>query len=271
MLGRFFRFVRQYLRDNFITGLLAVVPAAVTVAFLAWVWQQIDGPLSRFFALVSGGSDANLGPWTKFYRAVTESQYERTIGPLIGLCLILLSVMLIGIIMRSIVGRVLLSVLESMVGRLPLIGMLYGSVKQLGEAFITKEGQSKFQRAVAVQFPCPGTWAIGFVTGPGENVLRYVPKEKNTLRMTPMLTVFVPTTPLPTAGFMMVVPASETMELDMSVQDALRMVVSGGMIAPGESSKLKAAKKEQLARALENVQAVPAMAPIKGEADAKGV
>lgn len=253
MIQRSYIFIRQFLRDNFITGLLAIVPAAVTLACLGWIWKQIDTPLSKFFQLVSGGSEADLGPWTKFYRAVSNSDYQNTIGPLIGLILIIITVMLIGLVMRSIVGRFFLSLLESAVGRLPLIGMLYNSVKQLGEAFISKDGQSKFQRAVAVQFPCPGTWAIGFVTGPGDNVLRFVPKDKNTLRVTPMLTVFVPTTPLPTAGFMLMVPAAETMELSMSVQDALRMVVSGGMIAPGESSKFKKAERESLAAELDKV------------------
>jgi len=263
MLGRMLDGLRQFFRNNFIAGLLAVIPAAVTVICLAWVWQYIDGPLGKFFVLVSGGGDdANLGPWTKFWRGITTSQYRDTITPLIGLVLIVITIMLIGVIMRSIVGRFFLGVVEAGVGRLPLVGMLYGSVKQLGEAFISKDGQSKFQRAVAVQFPCPGMWAIGFVTGPGENVLRYVPKDKNTARVTPMITVFVPTTPLPSAGFMMVVPVAETMELDMSIQDALRMVVSGGMIAPGESSKLKASKKEQLTRALEEVP------PLKGESAA---
>lgn len=253
MIVNFFKSIRQFLRDNFIAGLLAVVPAAVTLACLAWVWQQIDQPLSNFFKLVSGGSDSNLGPWTKFYRAVTNSQYEGTVGPLIGLILIVISVMLIGLVMRSIIGRFLFSVVELAIGRLPLVGMLYGSVKQLGEAFISKDGHSKFQRAVAVQFPSPGIWAIGFVTGPGENVLRYVPANKNTLRLTPMLTVFVPTSPLPTAGFMLVVPTSETMELNMSVQDALKMVVSGGMIAPGESSKMKKVEKRSLEEELAKV------------------
>lgn len=250
------RIFRRLLRDNFIAGLLAVIPAALTVACLAWVWQQIDGPLSRFFQLVSGGSDADLGPWTRFYRAVSDSQYEKTIGPLIGLVLIVIAIMLVGLVMRSIVGRFFLSLLENAISRVPLIGMLYSSIKQLGEAFITKEGHSKFQRAVAVQFPMAGSWAIGFVTGPGDSILRHVPKEKNTLNAALMLTVFVPTTPLPTAGFMLVVPACDTLELNMTVQDALRMVVSGGMIAPGDSHKLSAIKKESLAAALENVPAL---------------
>ena len=252
---KIFQFIRRLLHDYFITGLLAVIPAALTLACLAWIWQQIDGPLSKFFLLVSGGSDTDL-PWTRIILAITDSQYEKIIGPLIGLVLILIAIMLVGLVMRSFFGRIFLSLIEGVIARVPLIGMLYGSIKQLGEAFITKEGHSKFQRAVAVQFPMAGSWAIGFVTGPGDSILRHVPTEKNTLRPETMLTVFVPTTPLPTAGFMLVVPASETLELNISVQDALRMVVSGGMIAPGESHKLSAIKKESLAAELEKIPAL---------------
>src|SRR5947207_3391315 len=143
MIGRVFDAIRQFLRNNFIAGLLATIPAAVTVFFLVWLWQQIDGPLSKFFELISGGTrDADMGPWSKFWRGLTTSQYRETIVPIIGLVLILVLVMLIGVVMRSIVGRFFLGTFEAMLSRVPLVGMLYGSVKQLGEAFITKDGES---------------------------------------------------------------------------------------------------------------------------------
>lgn len=248
MLFRVFRSFRQFLRDNFFAGVFVTVPFAVTIACLAWVWQQIDDPLRSFFNLVTGSAKKE-GPWTTLLHAITESNYSNATVPLLGLVLIIILVMIIGMIMRSIIGRVLLKSIEAMVTRLPVIGMLYGSVKQLGDAFITKDGHSKFQRAVAVQFPYPGSWAIGFVTGPGENVLKHVPANKNTVRLIKMLTVFVPTSPLPTQGFMVLVPESETMELDMPVQDALKMVVSGGMIAPMEDQKIKNAHKEAVVTA----------------------
>ena len=233
MLQRGFSAVRHFFRTNFVTGFLIAVPFAVTIAVLAWAWQQIDGPLSSFFKIF--GPQSKEGPWGRMYHALMDSNFKETVVPLIGFLIMVLAVTLLGVIMRSFIGRKMLKNIESGVGKLPVIGMLYGSVKQLGDAFISHDGKSKFQRAVAVQFPCAGSWAIGFVTGPGENVLRYVPKEKNTLSSTKTITVFVPTSPLPTAGFMLVVRETETMELDMSVQDALKMVVSGGMLAPIDS------------------------------------
>ena len=234
-LETFFQKVRNFLRTNFVTGLLVAVPFALTIFCLAWFWKQIDEPLSSVFHLV--GTKSDEGPWAKLYHGLVDSQYKDMVVPLIGFLLIVMLVTVLGVIMRSVVGRRILTSIETGVGRLPVVGMLYGSIKQLGEAFISQDGKSKFQRAVAVQFPYPGSWAIGFVTGPGENVLRYVSAPQKTLNIDKRITVFVPTSPLPTQGFMLVVEASETMELDMTVQDALKLVVSGGMLAPMESSK----------------------------------
>lgn len=239
MASGVFARVRDFIRRNFVTGFLVAVPFAVTIACLAWVWQQIDGPLNSFFHFVTGNPSTE-GPWYKLYHAMTASKFGEAVIPLVGLLLIFFIVVLLGMIMRSFIGTQILRSVELGLGRLPLIGMLYGSIKQLGEAFISRDGKSKFQRAVAVQFPYPGVWAIGFVTGPGENVLRYVKHDKNTHMMVKTLTVFVPTSPLPTAGFMLVVPESETMVLDMAVQDALKMVVSGGMLAPIEQPVIDA-------------------------------
>jgi uncharacterized membrane protein len=146
--------------------------------------------------------------------------------------------------------------------------MLYMSLKQLGVAFMTPEGHSKFERAVAVQFPYQGCWAVGFVTGKAigvwEELKRSAGKSGGQARpdtaaplesetKNELLTVFVPSSPLPTNGFMIVVPESETRPLDMPVPDALKLVVSGGIINPGESRRApqesqvsKAVRKEML-------------------------
>ena len=232
--------VRSFLRANFVTGLLVAVPFALTIACLAWFWKQIDRPLRSVFEL----TESSEGPWANLYKALINSHFRDMLVPLLGFLLIVISVTLLGVFMRSVVGRRILLSIERGVGRLPVIGMLYGSIKQLGDAFISQDGQSKFQRAVAVQFPYPGVWAIGFVTGPGENVLRYVGKNSRIAADEKRITVFVPTSPLPTQGFMIVVATSDTMDLDMSVQDALKLVVSGGMLAPVESSLASPPKSE---------------------------
>jgi uncharacterized membrane protein len=234
MIGTVFRSVRDFLRSNFIAGMFIAVPFAITVVFLVWVWGKVDVPLRQIFdvALTPDGM-----PWQGAGSAIDNSEYRRLLIPAISASLVLLCVLILGILTRSIIGRMFLGGLEGLVGRLPVIGMLYMSLKQLGEAFVTTDGKSKFQRAVAVQFPHKDCWAIGFVTGEGAT---FMPKSANS-EMAPkkMLTVFVPTTPLPTAGFLMAVAEKDTIPLEMSVQDALKMVVSGGILNPGESTRVK--------------------------------
>ncbi|HEY3319143.1 MAG TPA: DUF502 domain-containing protein [Planctomycetota bacterium] len=232
---RLLRTIYTFLRANFLAGLFIAVPFAVTIIFLIWLWEQIDGPLKTFFDM----ANTREMPWSRLMEGLRTSQYEKTLVPLAGLGLLLLTILIFGIITRSIIGRMALLGVENVVARLPLIGMLYMSLKQLGEAFVTPDGHSKFKRAVAVQFPYKGVWAIGFVTGQGEMLQSVITTDTKPK----LLTIFVPTTPLPTAGFMIVVPESETAALDMTVQDALKLVVSGGMINPGDSHRAKPANE----------------------------
>ncbi len=230
-----FRSIIRFLRANLFAGFFIAVPFALTVAFIIWLWVKIDGPLRGIFKIA--GSQEEM-PWYRLYQAIDSSKYDDIIVPVIGLAILLTAILVLGILARSIIGRMALLGLENIVARLPLIGMLYMSVKQLGEAFITTDGKSKFQRAVAVQFPYKGVWAIGFVTGKGAQFMP-LPEGEAGMDRKVVLTVFVPTTPLPTQGFMLVVPESETLPLDMPVQDALKLVISGGMISPHESHRQK--------------------------------
>lgn len=236
MLGTIFRSIRDFLRSNFIAGMFIAVPFAITVVFLVWVWKSINKPLAQIFE-VTFNEDF---PLSQVGAAISNSDYGQLLVPLVSAALVLLCVLILGILTRSIIGRMALNGVEGVVARLPVIGMLYMSLKQLGEAFVTTDGKSKFQRAVAVEFPHKGCWAIGFVTGEAAS---FMPKSAIVSTESPpskLLTVFVPTTPLPTAGFLIVVPEKDTLTLQMSVQDALKLVVSGGMLGPGESNRVKA-------------------------------
>jgi len=166
-------------------------------------------------------------------------------------------VLVLGVAIRSIFGTYLLSLLEGLVARVPIVGLLYGAMRQLAEAFVDAEGRSKFQSVVLVQFPLEGSWVIGFVTGaiagplaaafsrPAQPPLTEgaasVPdgggtagtasagKAPAAAAQVEMLTVFVPTTPLPTQGFTLIVPRAATRPLNLSVEEALKLVVSGGV------------------------------------------
>lgn len=241
MIIRVYRTIRNFLRANFIAGLFIAVPVGVTVAALVWVWGKVNKPLEQIF---NAAAKTEEFPWAGVGEAIQKSDQNYLLIPLTSLALVLLAVLLIGLITRSLLGRLALGGVEGLVARVPIVGMLYSSLKQLGEAFITTDGKSKFQRAVAVQFPYRGCWAIGFVTGRAEAVFQLpIPPPPPSpagaaARPTEMLTIFVPTTPLPTQGFMLVVPDHETVALKLTVQEALKMVVSGGMINPGESQRM---------------------------------
>ena len=230
---RIFRSIISFLRANLFAGFFIAVPFAITVGFIVWLWIPVDLTVRRVFDIA--GSNEEL-PWYRVYAAIRNSRYDDIFIPIIGLAILLTAILVLGIMARSIIGRMALVGVENVVGRLPLIGMLYMSLKQLGEAFITTDGKSKFQRAVAVQFPYKGVWAIGFVTGKGAQFMP-PPEGEAGLDRKVVLTVFVPTTPLPTQGFMLVVPENETLPLEMSVQDALKLVISGGMLSPSESHR----------------------------------
>lgn len=241
MLTGVYRSLRNFFRANFLAGVFVAVPFAVTVVFLAWLWNSLQAPLERFFNFTINRNDST--PWAGFIDAIEKSDARYVLIPLISLFLVLLLLLLLGIIARSIIGRIFISGVEGAVGKLPLIGMLYKSLKQLSEAVMSSDGQSKFQRAVAVQFPYKGVWAIGFVTGRGAGFIPVHPTHLPNAGSKELLTIFIPTSPLPTAGFMLVVPESETIELDIPVQDALKLVVSGGMLDSKESTRSRQASK----------------------------
>ena len=231
----------HFLHVNFFAGMFIALPLAITVAALVWVWGKLVGPLQSVF----GFTEKVGGPWEGIKEAVEGSQYEKLLPPLLGMCILLVAVLLLGILIRSILGRWLLGFFEHLVAHVPLVGLLYASVKQLGEAFISEDGKSKFHSAVLVQFPMKGSWVIGFVTGVAyaplakamSETLKEHAKEKGQ-ELPEILTVFVPTTPLPTQGFTLVLPKSETRPLDISVEEAIKLVISGGIVsAPGASAR----------------------------------
>lgn len=241
MLTGFFRSLRTFFRANFLAGVFVAVPFAITVVFLGWLWDRLQLPLERFFNFTVNRTDST--PWAGIIDAIEKSDARYVLIPLISLFLVIILLLTLGIIARSIIGRIAISGVESLVGRLPLIGMLYKSLKQLSEAVMSSDGQSKFQRAVAVQFPYKGVWAIGFVTGRGANFVPMHPTLLPNAGSKELLTIFIPTSPLPTAGFMLIVPESETIELDIPVQDALKLVVSGGILDSKDSHRSRQPSK----------------------------
>lgn len=187
-------------RRYFLAGILTLMPVYVT----AWI-------LFKVFIVV----DRNVRPWI-----AKAAGYEI---PGLGFLTTVLFVLLIGVFASNIIGRSLLNRLEDLFAKVPLFSRIYISVKQIGEGIIGK--RNLFERAVVFEYPRSGCWAVGFVTGRHEGVLERVHRKK-------FEHVFVPTTPNPTSGFLLFLPTEELTDLGLSVEDALKLVISGGAVSP---------------------------------------
>jgi uncharacterized membrane protein len=137
-----------------------------------------------------------------------------------------LIVCLVGALLASVVGRSLWRMIENFIMNTPLLRRVYPYIKQITDFVLTQEEQKKmFSRVVAVEYPRKGIWSIGFVTGSGiQKVVDNVKKE--------FLTVLIPTSPTPFTGFVIMVPKKQTIEMDLTIEEALRFTVSAGVIAP---------------------------------------
>jgi len=151
-------------------------------------------------------------------------------GSIAGFLIALVGVCIVGILLASVVGKTLWRMIEKFIMNTPFLKQVYPYVKQVTDFLLTQEEQKKlFSRVVAVEYPRQGIWSMGFVTGPGlKKVSEKIKKE--------FLTVLVPTSPTPFTGFVIIVPKEQTIELDITVEEAIRFTVSAGVVAPKRSN-----------------------------------
>lgn len=195
-----------------ITGLLVLVPLVITL----WVVKTLVGIMDQSLLLLphSWRPEALLG------YAV----------PGIGALLTVLIVLVTGMIATNFFGRRIILFWEGLLARVPVVKSIYYSVKQVSDTLFSDSGQA-FRKALLVQYPRAGCWTIAFQTGsPSGDVARHLPGEH--------ISVYVPTTPNPTSGFFLMMPVDEVVELDMSVDDALKYIISMGVVAPADKSSL---------------------------------
>ena len=197
---------RQLIKRYFITGLLIWVPLAIT----AWV-----------LVLIVGTMDQSL-------RLLPEAIHPRTVLgfdiPGVGAILTLLIIVLTGLLAANFIGQRLVAWWEGLLARIPVVNSIYNSVKQVSDTLFSSSGNA-FRKALLIEYPRRGAWTIAFLTGkPGGDVLRHLAGE--------YVSVYVPTTPNPTSGFFLMLPRADVIELEMSVDTALKYVISMGVVAP---------------------------------------
>ncbi len=159
---------------------------------------------------------------------LTEILVDGT-GSIIGFLVALIAVFIVGAILASVVGKSLWRMVEKFIMSTPVLRKVYPYIKQVTDFLFAQEQKDRlpFSRVVAVEYPRKGIWSVGFVTGSGlEKVVNNVRKE--------FLTILIPTSPTPFTGFVIMVPKKQTIDLDMTIEEALRFTVSGGVIAPGQ-------------------------------------
>ena len=202
------------MRKYFIAGLLVWLPLAVTI----WVLQAVLGLLDGVFGWLLTGSQVVLP-----MAAHAPIEWLRTI-PGLGVLVMLLGLFITGVFATNIVGQWWLRQGHHLLIRIPIVKSIYNSVKQVSDTLFSSSGNA-FRQAVLVQYPRQGSWTIAFVTGrPGGEAAHHLRGD--------FLSVYVPTTPNPTSGFFLMVPRAEVITLTMSVDEALKYVISMGVVAP---------------------------------------
>ncbi|SPA39363.1 conserved hypothetical protein, DUF502; putative TRANSMEMBRANE PROTEIN [Cupriavidus taiwanensis] len=197
------------LKTWFLTGLLVLVPLGITL----WVLSLIIGTMDQSLALLP---EAWRPDRLMFGKRVTG----------LGAILTLLFILLVGLLAHNFIGQRLVRWWEALLGHIPVVGPIYTSVKQVSDTLLSSSGNA-FRKALLVQYPREGSWTIAFLTGrPGGDVQNHLQGE--------YVSVYVPTTPNPTSGFFLMMPKADTIELDMTVDAALKYIVSMGVVAPAE-------------------------------------
>lgn len=211
MLQRF----KQDLKNDLIAGLLVIIPLATTI----WLTYTVSTWVIDFLTRIP----KQLNPFDDLHPVLLN-----LLDLVVGLAVPLFLILLIGLMARNIVGKWLLDFGERLLQAIPLAGSVYKTLKQLLETLLRDSG-SRFRRVVLVEYPRQGVWSLGFVTG-------VISGEFQSHFSGPMLGVFIPTTPNPTTGWYAVVPEDAVINLSMSIEDAFKVVISGGIVSPDTSA-----------------------------------
>lgn len=195
--------VRRY----FFVGLIVIAPAGVTAVILAWIFRRID-------AILGGPIEA----WLGFHI------------PGLGFVLLALLILATGWIVHKAVGRRLLGWWNHALVRFPITGRLYNAASQIVQSVVS-EKRRVFKRTVLIPYPTDDVWAVAFVTSEQPQAVSAIVGE-------PCLNVFVPTTPNPTSGFLLIVPTRKVKRTDLSVEDAMKLVISAGSLSPDTAATL---------------------------------
>jgi uncharacterized membrane protein len=222
--------VASRIRNYFLTGLVLTGPVYITISLTWWFINWVD-------ELVRPVIPAAFRPET----------YLPFHIPGLGLIIVFLALTTLGFLTANLVGRKLVEISEDILHRMPIVRPIYKSLKQIFETFFSKSGAS-FRRVGLVEFPAPGMWSLVFLSNPpSTDVADRLPTGDH-------ISAFMPCTPNPTTGFFFYVPRAEVIDLDITVEQAMTLLMSAGMVQPNGNGQAKLAALAEAARAARAAQ-----------------
>ncbi|PWK62539.1 DUF502 domain-containing protein [Roseicyclus mahoneyensis] len=212
------------IRSNFLTGLIVIAPIGITIWLIWSLFGWIDSWVLPFIPQA-------------YNPAVLIRQYTGFEVDIrgIGVVTFLVFTMLIGWVAKGLIGRSLIRWAESLVLSIPLIRSLYSGLKQIVET-VLKQGEQNFDKACLVEYPRKGIWAIAFISTNAKGEIQARTDED-------VVSIFMPTTPNPTSGFLLFIPRKDVIILDMAVEDAAKLIISAGLVYPNGDSTAKTPDK----------------------------
>jgi uncharacterized membrane protein len=194
---------KNKIKRHFITGLVAVLPIALTVGVLWFLIQKIGGFFGEYLTRIS-----------------VFANISKPLSSLLGFIAVIIGIYIIGFLTSGFIGRWFLNTLDRIMKRLPFVKGLYNAIRQLVNAIMIDH--SAFSKVVIIKYPWKNTYTLGFLTS----------KEKWEIEDKEYVNVFLPTSPNPTSGYYLIYPASEIIETEISIQDGFKIITSGGVILP---------------------------------------
>lgn len=209
------------LRRSFGAGLLVIVPVLLTIWIIVQLFNLFSGVLDGPLTLLIGGTESLEAPMPLLSWAGVKVGH---LVPLMSLVALVVTILLLGVVARNVLGARVLAFGERVLIRIPIIRRVYMAVSQISETFLG-EKKGAFQRAVMFEYPREGMWSVGFVTSDSGGELPTGLEEDSYYH------IFLPTTPNPTSGFMLVIPKEQCVDLGVPVEDALKLIISGGAVS----------------------------------------
>jgi len=224
----------QDFKRNFFRGLAAMLPTVLTLMIIIFAFQFIQKHVGQYFNVtaqwlvvqfqcIAARQSLSWGGPDDRWRAVSEF-WQRHHLSWLGIVLALVAIYVFGRFVASLVGRSIWRLVEQTLSRLPFIRQIYPQVKQVTD-YLFSDKLVHFSRVVAVEYPRKGVWSMGLVTAPGMKILQESVKQE-------MLTIFIPSSPTPMTGYTVTVPRQDVIDVPLTIDEAFRFTISGGVILP---------------------------------------